>query len=51
MGTCLGHLFAPASTRIAGLIAKSDNERGFWWSPSNREINGITGTARSIDFS
>ena len=40
----------PASARIAGLIAKSDNERGFWWSPSNREINGITGTARSVDF-
>ena len=40
----------PASARVAGLMAKSDNERGFWWSPSNREINGITGTARPIDF-
>ena len=40
----------PASARIAGLIAKSDNERGFWWSPSNQEILGITGTARPIDF-
>lgn len=40
----------PASARIAGLIAKSDDERGFWWSPSNREINGILGTARSVDF-
>ena len=40
----------PASARVAGLIAKSDNERGFWWSPSNQVINGITGTARSIDF-
>ena len=40
----------PASARVAGLIAKSDNERGFWWSPSNREIYGITGTARAIDF-
>lgn len=41
----------PASGRVAGLIAKSDAERGFWHSPSNREITGIVGTARAIDFS
>ncbi|MEW8416222.1 MAG: phage tail sheath C-terminal domain-containing protein [Candidatus Thiodiazotropha endolucinida] len=40
----------PASARAAGLIAKSDAERGFWWSPSNREIRGVLGTARSVDF-
>lgn len=40
----------PASARAAGVIAKSDAERGFWHSPSNRLINGITGTARPIDF-
>ncbi|RRJ96866.1 phage tail protein [Opitutaceae bacterium TAV4] len=40
----------PASARVAGLIAKSDNDRGFWWSPSNQEILGITGTARPVDF-
>lgn len=40
----------PASARVAGLMAKSDNERGFWWSPSNQEINGITGTSRPVDF-
>lgn len=40
----------PASGRVAGLIARSDNERGFWWSPSNQEIYGITGTARPVDF-
>lgn len=34
----------------AGLIAKSDNDRGFWWSPSNQEIAGIVGTARAVDF-
>jgi phage tail sheath protein FI len=39
-----------ASPCVAGLIAKSDNERGFWWSPSNQNINGIQGTARPIDF-
>jgi len=41
---------APASPVVAGLISKSDNERGFWWSPSNQNINGITGTGRAIDF-
>lgn len=40
----------PASARVAGLIAKSDNDRGFWWSPSNQVINGIVGTGRNIDF-
>jgi hypothetical protein len=39
-----------ASPRVAGIIAKSDNERGFWWSPSNREMQGITGTSRAVDF-
>lgn len=41
---------APASPCVAGLIAKSDNETGFWRSPSNQEINGITGTDRPVDF-
>ncbi len=40
----------PASARVAGMIAKSDSERGFWWSPSNREMYGIVGTARPVDF-
>lgn len=40
----------PASGRVAGLIAKSDNDRGFWWSPSNLPINGIVGTSRNVDF-
>lgn len=40
----------PASGVAAGLIAKSDIERGFWFSPSNQKINGITGVARDIDF-
>lgn len=39
-----------SSPAVCGLIAKSDNERGFWWSPSNQNINGIIGTARPIDF-
>jgi phage tail sheath protein FI len=40
----------PPSARVAGLIAKIDNDRGFWWSPSNNEINGILGTSRAVDF-
>lgn len=40
----------PSSARVAGVIAKTDNVRGFWWSPSNRNINGIIGTERPIDF-
>ena len=40
----------PASPRIAGLIAKMDNSKGFWWSPSNQTINGIIGTRRPVDF-
>jgi uncharacterized protein len=40
----------PPSPYIAGLIARSDNENGFWWSPSNQEIYGIVGTARPVDF-
>jgi phage tail sheath protein FI len=43
-------IVAPSSAIVAGLIAKSDAERGFWWSPSNQTIAGITGVARSIDF-
>ena len=40
----------PASARVAGIIARSDNERGFWWSPSNQKIYGISGSSRAIDF-
>ena len=43
-------IMQPASARVAGMIALSDSERGFWWSPSNREMLGITGTARAVDF-
>ncbi len=38
------------SARVAGIIARTDRERGFWWSPSNKLINGITGTSRIVDF-
>ena len=38
------------SAAWAGATAKSDYERGFWWSPSNLEILGFTGTARAVGF-
>lgn len=40
----------PSSARVAGMIARSDNDRGYWWSPSNTEMYGISGTARAVDF-
>ncbi|WP_320169945.1 phage tail sheath C-terminal domain-containing protein [Maridesulfovibrio sp.] len=40
----------PPSARVAGMIAKIDNDKGFWWSPSNQEIMGISGTGRPVDF-
>lgn len=39
-----------SSAVAAGIIAKTDNDIGWWASPSNKEINGITGTERAIDF-
>jgi phage tail sheath protein FI len=46
----IDNLVQVASPRVTGVIVKSDNERGFWYSPSNRTISGITGTHRPIDF-
>ena len=41
----------PASPYVAGVIAKSDNDNGFWVSPSNKVINGVVGVSKPIDFS
>jgi phage tail sheath protein FI len=38
----------PYSQRLAGAIAARDIEKGFWWSPSNSEIKGITGVERAL---
>ena len=40
----------PASAVAAGLFAYTDAEYGFWSSPSNKEITGIVGTERPIEF-
>jgi len=44
------YVYEPASARVAGLISKIDNSKGFWHSPSNQIINGISGTARPISY-
>ncbi len=38
------------SAYIAGLMARVDNELGFWWSPSNQPLYGISGLVRPVDF-
>ncbi|WP_300067690.1 phage tail sheath C-terminal domain-containing protein [uncultured Ruegeria sp.] len=40
----------PASSRVAGIIARVDTDIGFWKSPSNELMNGIIGTSRPVDF-
>lgn len=40
----------PPSARLVGLQVRVDRERGFWHSPSNKEIFGIVGTARPITW-
>lgn len=48
--TTATYVTRPASAYVAGLIAKRDIEKGFWWSPSNQVIRGISGTARPVSF-
>lgn len=38
----------PMSQRLAGVIAAKDIEKGYWWSPSNTEIKGITGVETKL---
>ena len=45
-----GNVDEPASARVCGVIAKTDNDLGFWHSPSNKQIKGIVGTSKPIDF-
>lgn len=35
---------------VAGAISKSDNDRGFWWSPSNIEVFGLSSLDYPVDF-
>ena len=38
----------PYSQRLAGVIAAKDVDRGYHWSPSNTEIQGIVGIERQL---
>lgn len=38
----------PYSMFLAGLIARTDKENGYWWSPSNKELKGVLGVERPI---
>ena len=40
----------PPSARVAGLIAQSDEARGFWFSPSNQVVFGVLRTTRPISW-
>jgi len=40
----------PASAFASAAIARRDAERGFWWSPSNSVLNGVSGVARPVTF-
>ena len=41
----------PASALAAGAIARRDNERGFWWSPSNQVLTDVKATGRPVGHS
>lgn len=38
----------PYSQRLAGVMAAKDIEKGYWWSPSNTEILGISGIEKQL---
>ena len=38
----------PLSQRLAGVLCATDTEKGYWWSPSNKEVKGITGVERQL---
>lgn len=39
----------PMSSYAAGALSRKDQDNGYWWSPSNTEMLGITGVERPID--
>jgi phage tail sheath protein FI len=48
----MGGVIQPNSPFVAALISATDNDpaKGFWWSPSNQVIPGISGLSRPIDY-
>ena len=45
-----GFVIRPASAFVAGILSYMDATKGFWWSPSNQIVQGISGTARPVSF-
>lgn len=43
-----GERLQPLSIRAAGLRAKIDNDNGYWWSSSNKELLGVIGLERPL---
>lgn len=43
-----GTRLQPLSIRAAGLRAKVDLDKGYWWSSSNQELIGVLGLERSL---
>jgi len=43
-----GERLEPLSIRAAGLRAKVDLDKGFWWSSSNQELAGVIGVERQL---
>lgn len=43
-----GERLQPLSIRAAGLRAKVDDDRGYWWSSSNQELLGVIGLERPL---
>lgn len=41
----------PFSAYYAGVMARTDRDRGYWFSPSNKEIRGVSGVSREISAS
>lgn len=46
--TSESEVLEPYSQRLAGVIAAKDIAKGYWWSPSNTEILGITGIEKQL---
>lgn len=44
-------IVVPVSPYYAGALSRLDNEKGFWHSPSNITVRGITGLERPVAFS
>ena len=43
-----GDVLEPFSQRLAGVMCVTDNDQGYWKSPSNEAIQGITGVELSL---